>query len=449
LHLPGDDCTGRGALTTRFGRPRIGPRLEIPFLSRLIRSLPFATLGAAGSSTLATLATLATLGLGACQSVGSIGTMTGGASLGGGAAGVAGGMLPPGDPTGAAAATGAAGTTGAAGASDPTGSSGAAGAGSGSGAAGAPSAGAAGHTGAAGAPNATGAAGVASATGAAGVASATGAAGTTGVAGATGAAGTGSLPPVTMPHCKRGEAYQSNSLGDLQSLSKGISWWYNWTTSPEKSAAGYAAAGVEFVPMIWGGNPDPATIEPQIPAGAKYLLGFNEPNFGAESHIPATQAAALWPKIEQIAHDKNLKIGSPSPNYCAGDCNDTDPIHYLDTFFAACTGCEVDFIAAHWYACTGDALTNYLSKLKKYGKPIWLTEFSCMDAGDHSAAGEQTYMKAAVQILENDPTIFRYSWFTGRWPDPSGVSLLGDASGSLTDLGNLYMTLPATGTCGL
>jgi Glycosyl hydrolase catalytic core len=408
--------------------------LEIPLLSRYIRSLPFAT-----------LAMLATLGLGACQGVGSIGTMTGGAARGGGAAGVTGGMLPPGDSTGAAAGTGAAGMTGAAGASESTGTSGtsgtsgAAGAGSGAGAAGAPSAGAAG---AAGAPNVTGAAGMASTTGAAG------AAGTKGAAGATGAAGTGALPPVTMPHCKRGEAYQSNSLGDLQSLSKGISWWYNWTTSPENSAAGYATAGVEFVPMIWGGTPDPATIEPQIPAGAKYLLGFNEPNFGAQSHIPATQAAALWPKIEQIAHDKNLKIGSPAPNYCAGDCNDTDPIHYLDTFFAACTGCEVDFIAAHWYACTGDALTSYLSKLKKYGKPIWLTEFSCMDAGDHSAAGEQTYMKAAVQILENDPTIFRYSWFTGRWPDPSGVSLLGDASGSLTDLGNLYMTLPATGTCG-
>jgi hypothetical protein len=286
------------------------------------------------------------------------------------------------------------------------------------------------------------------ASGAAG-ASNTGAAGaaTSGAAGATGAAGS-TLPPMTLPHCKRGEAYQSNSLADLQALSKGASWWYNWTTSPEKSAAGYAAAGIEFVPMIWGGTPDPATIEKQIPAGAKYLLGFNEPNFGAQSHIPAVQAAILWPRLEQIARDKNLKLGSPAPNYCAGDCNDTDPIHYLDTFFAACAGCQVDFIAAHWYACTRDALKSYLAKLKKYGKPIWLTEFSCMDAGDHSAGGEQAYMKTAVQILEEDPMIFRYAWFTGRWSDPSGVSLLGAGSGTLTDLGNLYMTLPASNVCG-
>ena len=70
-----------------------------------------------------------------------------------------------------------------------------------------------------------------------------------------------------------------------------------------------------------------------------------------------------------------------------------------------------------------------------------------MDAGDHSAAGEQTYMKTALQILENDPTIFRYSWFTGRWPDPSGISLLG-GDGQLTDLGSLYVTSSATDVCG-
>jgi hypothetical protein len=295
----------------------------------------------------------------------------------------------------------------------------------------------------------TGAAG-ASTTGAAG-ASTTGAAGaTTGAAGATGAAGSG-LPPVMTPHCKRGEAYQANSLNDLTTLSKGISWWYNWSTSPEKGVATtFQQTGVEFVPMVWGikgGLPDPATIEKQIPKGAKYILGFNEPNFASQANIPAAQAAMLWPRIMQIAKDLNLKIGSPAPNYCAGACNDTDPIHYLDTFFAACTGCQVDFIAAHWYACDGPALTHYLGLLKKYNKPIWLTEFSCMDAGDHSVAGEETYMKTALQILENDPMVFRYSWFTGRWTNPAGISLLA-GDGQLTELGNQYVSTPATGVCG-
>jgi len=43
--------------------------------------------------------------------------------------------------------------------------------------------------------------------------------------------------------------------------------------------------------------------------------------------------------------------------------------------------------------------------------------------------------------------VFRYAWFTGRWTNPAGVSLLG-GDGQLTDLGNLYMSTPASGVCG-
>jgi Glycosyl hydrolase catalytic core len=395
--------------------------------------------------------------LASCDTVGAIG---------GGLTGAAGTGDPPAQSDSAGAPGASAGASGAAGSGGPSGSAGTAGpsgaagnepsgaAGrSPSGAAGSPMSGVAGSpmSGAAGSPT-SGAAGSppSGAAGAKGTAGVSGTAGASGAAGApmSGAAGS-TLPPVTLPHCKRGEAYQSNSVADLQALSKGMSWWYNWTIAPEKAvAADFDKAGVEFVPMVWGANIDVAAMVKQIPASSKYILGFNEPNFGAQSHIPAAMAASLWPKIEDIARQKNLKIGSPAPNYCAGDCNDTDPIHYLDTFFAACPGCKVDFIAVHWYACTGDALKNYLSKVKKYGKPIWLTEFSCMDAGDHSAAGEQAYMKTAVDILEKDPMIFRYAWFTGRFANPSGVSLLGAGAGQLTDLGNLYMTLPASGTCG-
>jgi Glycosyl hydrolase catalytic core len=415
-----DECTGRRPLTTRLNFP-------LSSLAKIILAATAFTFG----------------GLGACDSgQGKIGSTPGTGGIGS--------QPPPGS-------TGAAGT-----AANPTGTAGSigsgsgAGTGNGTGAAGTGSGTGAAGTGAAG-TSGTGAAGTGSGTGAAGTRSGTG--GTAPSGGADAAAGSGSTvrdagasepagPPVSHINCKRGEAYASNSVADLQTLSKGMTWWYNWTTSPEKAvAADFDRIGIEFVPMIWGGDPNVATIVKQIPNSAKYLLGFNEPNFGAQSHIPAPQAAALWPKIEDIARQKNLMIGSPSPNYCAGNCNDTDPIHYLDTFFAACTGCKVDFIAAHWYACTGDALKNYLAKLKKYGKPIWLTEFSCMDAGDHSEAGELAYMKTAVAILEADPMIFRYSWFTGRWPNPAGVSLLG-ASGQLTALGDQYMTLPGASVCG-
>ena len=38
-------------------------------------------------------------------------------------------------------------------------------------------------------------------------------------------------------------------------------------------------------------------------------------------------------------------------NFCgpAANCNGTDPYQYLKDFFAACTSCQVDHIAVHWY----------------------------------------------------------------------------------------------------
>jgi hypothetical protein len=242
--------------------------------------------------------------------------------------------------------------------------------------------------------------------------------------------------------CKRGVAYGYHSVADLTALSRGIGWWYNWATRPDTDVrSSYASIGVEFVPMVWGGNFDVDTVVGQIPGGAKYLLGFNEPNYGSQANLTVSQAVALWPSLEQIAQRKNLKLVSPAVNFCGGDCNQTDPIVYLDQFFAACTNCQIDYVAAHWYACTGDALKWYLSQLEKYNRPIWITEFACGDDADRSLAVQKAYMQQAVQILEANPRVFRYAWFSGRTTAIPNVNLLGD-SGQLTELGQLYVSLP-------
>jgi hypothetical protein len=244
---------------------------------------------------------------------------------------------------------------------------------------------------------------------------------------------------------KRGVAYGYNSDADMAALSAGITWWYNWSPQPDGAlSSGFAASqGVEFVPMIWGGNFDPAKLATQVPAGAKYLLTFNEPNFGSQSNLTPAQAAALWPKVEAFAQSRGLKIVSPALNYCGGSCNETNPFTWLDAFFAACANCRVDYIGAHWYACSEQALTGYLSEYEtKYKKPIWLTEFSCLDGSQAATvANEETYMKTALQVLESDPMVFRYSWFTGRFTQTPAIDLLA-ASGSLTALGQSYVTLP-------
>ncbi|AUX44324.1 uncharacterized protein SOCE26_057880 [Sorangium cellulosum] len=251
-----------------------------------------------------------------------------------------------------------------------------------------------------------------------------------------GSAGTGTQ------RCKRGVAYGGHSQADMEALRAGVSWWYNWSPAPDPGVAGvYEGLGVEFVPMVWGdrfASEDPAR---RVPSGAEFLLGFNEPNFFSQANLTAQQAARLWPQMEQIAADKGLALVSPAVNFCGGGCNQTDPFEYLEEFFAACSGCKVDYVAAHWYACSKDALTWYLGELKRFGKPIWLTEFACLDAADTSPAVQEAYMEQALQVLEDDPAVFRYAWFAGRFDPNPNVNLLG-ASGQLTRLGQTYVSYP-------
>jgi hypothetical protein len=201
---------------------------------------------------------------------------------------------------------------------------------------------------------------------------------------------------------------------------------------------------IEFVPMIWGAG----NLGNSVPAGSKDLLGFNEPNFTAQANMSPQQAAADWPQVQSIAHaGGGMPLVSPAVNFCGGCTvpSITDPYTYLSDFFAACTGCEVDYVAVHWYNCDLPSLQGYiegnggnLQGFVQFGKPIWLTEFSC----DPSASIDQqkAYMQGAIPWLENNPHIYRYSWFSA---DPIPNAELVNPDGTLTDLGNTYVNLPA------
>ncbi len=245
----------------------------------------------------------------------------------------------------------------------------------------------------------------------------------------------------------------------MQALSAGLSWWYNWGILPESTVSEvYQGYGFDFVPMIWGGTFDSAALCSYL-AGhpdVKYILGFNEPNFLAQAHLTPTQAAALWPRIEAIADKYNLKIVGPAVNYCGSCVSEngvayTDPVQYLDDFFAACPSCRVDYIAIHCYMNTVSALNWYVGLFKKYKKPIWLTEFAGWESnGNINNVNDQTgFMVSAVDMLESDTDIFRYAWFIGRTSGGASaypyIDLLG-ANGALTTLGQTYVSMPVHDT---
>jgi hypothetical protein len=248
--------------------------------------------------------------------------------------------------------------------------------------------------------------------------------------------------------CKRGiaaNAVPSDAFAHTAS-SPGISWWYNWSTRDPGGAP-----GIEFVPMIWGG----ASLNNSIPTGARYLLGFNEPNFKAQANLTPQQAANDWPTVEAHAKAAGIPIVSPAVNFCGSaanpsQCSDptvTTPYAYLKDFFAACAGCEVDYVAVHWYNCDLPSLKAYLEGntstggglegFLQFGKPIWVTELACDNS--HSVVEQKAYMQAAVAYLESNPNVFRYSWFSAN-NIPN--ALLANSDGSLTDLGATYVALP-------
>jgi hypothetical protein len=199
--------------------------------------------------------------------------------------------------------------------------------------------------------------------------------------------------------------------------------------------------------MIWGAK----SLAGPIPQSAQFLLGFNEPNFKAQSNLTPQQAATDWPQVEALAKPLSIPLVSPAVNFCGSSnntagCSDptvTDPYTWLKDFFAACSGCQVDAIAVHWYNCDLPSLQGYiegnnsLQGFVQFGKPIWLTEFSC--DGSHTAADQKTYMQAAIPWLEGNAHVARYAWFDAT---PIASALLQNADGSLTDLGKTYVALP-------
>src|SRR6185369_3985209 len=145
-----------------------------------------------------------------------------------------------------------------------------------------------------------GSAGRGGAAGSAGRGGAAGSAGRGGGGGTGGATGTGGAAPT----CKRGIA--ANTAPGA-AFYPAVRWWYNWGLSRSGGNT-----GIEFVPMVWGSS----TVNGTIPAGSKFLLGFNEPNFKAQSNLTPQAAAAAWPALTTNARNAGAAIVSPAMNFC-------------------------------------------------------------------------------------------------------------------------------------
>eukprot|EP00484_Ammonia_sp_Unknown_P022682 CAMPEP_0197026840 /NCGR_PEP_ID=MMETSP1384-20130603/6853_1 /TAXON_ID=29189 /ORGANISM="Ammonia sp." /LENGTH=209 /DNA_ID=CAMNT_0042455585 /DNA_START=197 /DNA_END=826 /DNA_ORIENTATION=- len=195
----------------------------------------------------------------------------------------------------------------------------------------------------------------------------------------------------------------------------------------------------EFVPQIWGWYNQTLTVH-SVPPGTKAILGFNEPNFKAQSNLQPADAVQGWKVIQSVF--PNMTLVSPSASPCSGSqCipNYGTQIEWFDEFFALCNGtCKVDYLAVHYYYCHPYDLLGSLQQLYDlYGLKIWLTEFNCPGGN----LTEQTqFMQQVIPLMEQQDWIVRYAWFMDRESTNAPEVLLNSnaSKATLTKLGKTF-----------
>jgi len=236
-----------------------------------------------------------------------------------------------------------------------------------------------------------------------------------------------------------------NNIVNLKS-----NWYYSWGLNACTDPS--APKNVEYVPMFWGhSNVNQANVDMinQLYHQGKifYVLGFNEPDLSVEANMTVAQALEDW-KFLSDNLDKGIKLVSPAGSWPG--------VQWFKDFMAGVQqqGLRMDYIALHIYM--GQSPTTYINQVQNifalYGKKIWITEFAPRD--DSATSGQPStnhysaqwildnFMQPLLPQLESMDAVYRYAWFSGS-PTMAGLwtSMLVDATGNLTILGNYYKTL--------
>jgi hypothetical protein len=232
----------------------------------------------------------------------------------------------------------------------------------------------------------------------------------------------------------------NSACADLVPL--GVSWYYNWTLSPGSCASS------QFVPMIWGHTGKEQTaagikseFDGLVSAGYTTVLGFNEPDNSSQSNLSETTAISLWPSFTSNA---SVRVGSPATQ--ANTAGQAWFTSFMQKVNADTTGqLRVDFIAAHWYGWNSGSCDAKASGLESYikwleaipgSRPIWLTEWGCLNQSNPTAATVQAFFSGAVAMFAKHPRLERYAWY----PWTTNNELVDADGGALTPLGTLFVT---------
>lgn len=259
----------------------------------------------------------------------------------------------------------------------------------------------------------------------------------------------------TTTSTKRGLSWIGTSNSDrdngIFATSKSpLTWYKTWGAQPLGDAG-----DLEFVPMIHSLSNLDGDISAIRSLGddVEYVLTFNEPDgdtSGGGTEISPDDAAEAWEDIvKELRDGRGLKISLPATT---GSDNGWE---WMEEFNESCweryedTGCEFDFVAAHWYGAF-EGLAGWLGRLREAypEKEVWVTEYALPQPATQEEV--VAYMEQSLGWLDETDWVARYAWFGAFREDDANdwtgdVVSLFDDDGGLTELGSLYMGGEANG----
>jgi hypothetical protein len=239
----------------------------------------------------------------------------------------------------------------------------------------------------------------------------------------------------------------NSPCADLTNL--GAAWYYNWMVSPSPPCA----TPPQFVPMVWGHTGAEQTssgiaseIQTIVTAGYSFVLGFNEPDNSSQSNISVATAVSLWPSV---CANPSVRVGSPATQ------GNTTGLTWIQNFMSQVNAdtsgsLRVDFIATHWYGWNAGSCDAKASNLESWikqieaipgNRPIWLTEWGCMNASNPDATTVQAFYSGALAMFAKHPRVVRYAWYP--WNTYNELTASSSGGSTLTSLGNVFAAAPA------
>jgi len=201
------------------------------------------------------------------------------------------------------------------------------------------------------------------------------------------------------------------------------------------------SSGVEYIPMQWGSGNVEGLADKVKAQGAKTLLGFNEPDFEAQSNLDPVFAAELWKKHIEPLKASGVRLGGPAVT----SSGTGQP--WLTRFFEACSNCTIDFLPLHWYGSGSAGFYDYLYQMHgqfpKY--PIWVTEYADTSLNETDVI---TFLNQTAEFLDKTEWIERYAWFGYFRPENNTAYNFLESDGGLNSLGRAYIGAPTVEKSG-